>query len=349
MNVGVSILLVDGSKRDILEEIISVRNHEKPLRTSGVFAENHTEKASKGILSFLGDTAFNFQYTKSKHTDHAFTGAYFPLENLDIDFSNYSEVLIEIHTKKARRIPINLSVQNKKETHQYVRYFIDVNKNQTIYTLPLADFFTPTTWYDRNDITQAEIPKQDLSKIEAMSFESCHLLGPNIQDDYTINQLILKKDYKTKLFLIIFSTVMICVLLWIAIYQPFEKKTEVVHVPIEPIVKQPSDNLSDQILAFLAKNYTNPNLTLNDLSNEFGKGNAELSKILKEQTKLTFPKYISYLRIEEAKRLLKTGESKTISEVGYDVGFNSPSNFIRVFKSLEGISPKKYLEEQKDN
>ena len=36
---------------------------------------------------------------------------------------------------------------------------------------------------------------------------------------------------------------------------------------------------------------------------------------------------------------------KTIAEVGYTVGFNSSSNFIRVFKSLEGMSPKAFVEE----
>lgn len=346
LNLAAGIIIYQKSKRDILQEVISVRTHAEPLRTSGVFAENYSDKASKGELTFNGDSTFNFKYTKSKDQTHAFTGAYFPLENLDINFAKYDEIQIGITTNKARRIPLNLSVQNKKETHQYVRYFIEVNKEQSIYELPLSDFFTPTTWYDRNDISQVEIPKQDLSKVEAMSFESCHLLGPNIEDEFTVHQLILKKNIGGLLALLFISSLLFCGILIVIVLKPFEKETEIVHVPIEPVVEQPSENLTDQIIAFLAKNYTNPNLTLNDLSEEFGKGNAELSKILKEQVKLTFPKYISFLRVEEAKRLLKLGNAKTVSEIGYDVGFNSPSNFIRVFKNLEGISPKKYLEEQ---
>jgi AraC-like DNA-binding protein len=48
--------------------------------------------------------------------------------------------------------------------------------------------------------------------------------------------------------------------------------------------------------------------------------------------------------VEEAKRILKNGDYKTIAEVGYAVGFNSPSNFIRVFKGEVGVSPKAYSE-----
>ena len=103
--------------------------------------------------------------------------------------------------------------------------------------------------------------------------------------------------------------------------------------------------IEDQIIAFLAKNYNNPDLTLEDLKSEFGKGKAEISNIIKDTTKLTFPRYLNYLRIEEAKRVLKSGDFKTVAEVGFLVGFNSSSNFIRVFKTQEGVSPKKFLED----
>ena len=59
----------------------------------------------------------------------------------------------------------------------------------------------------------------------------------------------------------------------------------------------------------------------------------------------TFPQYLGFLRINEAKRILLTKDFKTVAEVGYTVGFNSSSNFIRVFKSQEGQSPKSFAEE----
>ncbi len=80
------------------------------------------------------------------------------------------------------------------------------------------------------------------------------------------------------------------------------------------------------------------------LTKEFGKNSREISSMIKETTKMSFPKYISFLRIEEAKRILKSDKYQKISEVGYIVGFNSPSNFNRVFKEKEGVSPKQFTQ-----
>lgn len=332
------------SLNEILETVISTKEHKKPLRTPGVFKEDFSDISSKGELTFLADSAFKFQYEKSVYKPKPFVGVWFPLENVDIDFSKYDYIEVGIKTKRAKRIPFNLSVQNRLETHQYVRTFIEVVEGKHVYEVSMEDFFTPSDWYTRNRVAQVEIPKQDFSKVEAMSFESCQLLEPGQKDEYNIFQLTLRKDNTTYYIILTVIALILIIAGWIVLMQPFKKKTEVLHVPINPIEYEKTERLESRILTFLAKNYTNPNLTLNDLRNEFGKSNAELSKVIKNETKLSFPKYLNSLRIEEAKRILKTGDFKTVAEVGYIVGFNSPSNFIRVFKGIVGLSPKKYLE-----
>jgi AraC-like DNA-binding protein len=331
--------------RDILPTIISVRDHQDSLRTPDTFAEDFGDNASRGKLTYNGDSSFTFAYSKSRRTGHSFSGVFFPLENVDIDFSKYDEVEVGIKTNQARRIPFNLSVQNKLKTHQYIRQFIGVKKDQEYYTLRLNKFFTPTTWYDSNHVAQVEIPEQDLSKIEALSFESCHLLDKGVEDEFTVHKLVLRKDLFWTYFVIIALVSLGILGLAILFLGLFRKKTEVIHVPIQHVEIAPLEP-SDDILLYLAENYTNANLTLSDLATEFGKSNNDLSKIIKEKTEKTFPKYINFLRIEEAKRILNSGEFKTIAEVGYAVGFNSSSNFIRVFKGEEGISPKSFSEQQ---
>lgn len=331
------------SERNILPTLLEVVNHQSPKRTPDVFRENFSDTASIGSVTYHPN-AFTFKYVKSNKISKPFSGIFFPLENVDIDFSKYDVVQVDVEVNKARRIPFNLSVQNKKETHQYIRHFLEIKKGQSHYELPLNEFRTPERWYSRNDVTQAEIPEEDLSKVEALSFESCQLLKAGIEDEFKVTGLVLSKDLTAET-----STIAIIALLliggsWILILKPFDKE-KVVHVPIKAAEYEISDDPSEQALAFLAANYTNPNLTLNDLSNELGKSSADISKLVKEKTKMTFPKYLSYLRCEEAKRVLVKGDFKTISEIGYLVGFNSPSNFIRVFKSMEGVSPKKYLQD----
>lgn len=334
---------IRSSKVDILPLILETKNHVKPKRTAGTFAEDFTKNASRGELIFKGENSFSFIYTKSSRAGHAYTACWFPLEDLNVDFSKYDELEVNINTQKARRIPVNLSVQNNIETHQYIRQFIEIIKGKSIYNLPLSEFYTPSEWYDANNISQAQIPEQDLSKIEAISFESCHLLESGIKDEFTVVGLNLKKDLTLFfLFMAISASVLISGA-WLYFLKPFAKQEEIVHVPIKE-VEYKTDSLEDRILAFLAENYTNPDLTLEDIKTELGKGKAEISNLIKASTKLTFPRYLNYLRIEEAKRILKQGDFKTVAEVGFLVGFNSSSNFIRVFKAQEGVSPKKFLE-----
>lgn len=343
--VGVLIMAVLElrSTQNILPIVQEGRHHADSLRHPGVFAEDETSEASEGQLVFNQDGTFSLEYIKSIHKDHAFCGAWFPLENINIDFSKYDFIEIGIETEKARRVPFNLSPQTKLETHQYIRTMIEIEKGKDLYTFQLQSFFTPTSWYERNKVAQIDIESPDLSKIEALSFESCHLLDKGVADRFTINQLILRKDLSLE-YIIVISIVLIAGFgIWVWLFDPF-KKSEVIHVPISNIEVEEEAAIDAQLLIYLGNNYTNPNLTLADLAKEFGKNNQEISQMIKEQTKMTFPKYLNYLRIEEAKRLLREGTIKSVSEIGYAVGFNSPSNFNRVFKGAEGISPKAFQE-----
>tara|TARA_B100000809_G_scaffold197519_1_gene197153 strand:- start:542 stop:1663 length:1122 start_codon:yes stop_codon:yes gene_type:complete len=337
-------IITSSSQLDILPLIIESRHHPKPQRTPSTFAEEHGPNASLAKLTFLGDSKFSFKYKKSEKQENPFTGVWFPLENLNIDFSKYDFIDINIETKLARRIPFNLSVQTKKETHQYVRSFIEIIPNQTFYTLELDKFITPDTWYKTNNISQIEIPRPDLSRVEALSFESCQLLETGVEDEFIFTKITLKKD----LFWTYTITISLIILL-IALQRAFfiaqsKEDIRVIHVPIKRTDFEHSDDHQDDIMLFLGENYTSANLTVSDVAIEFGKSNNELAKLIKENTKMTFPQYLNYLRIEEAKRLLKNKHYKTIAEIGYTVGFNSPSNFIRVFKNLEGTSPKNFSE-----
>lgn len=330
------------SSKNILPEIIKAKSFRGGKRTPGVFAENFSSEASNGELIYHGNNSFSFRYTKSGKQAHPFTGVYFPLENIDIDFSEYDAIVVGIKIKKARRIPFNLSVQTLKETHQYVRQFLDVKENQEMYTLQLSDFFTPTSWYDRNDVAKVDIPNPDFSKVEALSFESCHLLKPLIEDEFEVFHLELKKDHTWTYTVISCFVILVILTLRVWLFRLFSNKKEIIHIPIKQIEREDGGSMEDKALAFLAENYTNPNLTLNDLTENFGINNREMSAIIKNKTAMAFPKYISFMRVEEAKRLIKSKDYKTISEVGYAVGFNSPSNFNRVFKAMAGISPKQF-------
>ncbi len=64
-------------------------------------------------------------------------------------------------------------------------------------------------------------------------------------------------------------------------------------------------------------------------------------KMFKKATGLTFTDYLARIRIEKVKNLL-LNPNKRISEAAYEVGFQSLSQFNRVFRRIAGESPTTY-------
>ena len=63
--------------------------------------------------------------------------------------------------------------------------------------------------------------------------------------------------------------------------------------------------------------------------------------LTKSEAGMTLSDFIIFEKAEEAKRMLRYTE-KPISDISSDLGFSSQSHLIRVFRKLEGITPKEY-------
>jgi AraC-like DNA-binding protein len=64
-------------------------------------------------------------------------------------------------------------------------------------------------------------------------------------------------------------------------------------------------------------------------------------KMFRKATGLNFTEYLSRVRVETAKKLLLNPNAR-VSEVAFDTGFTSITNFNRTFKQLVGRSPSDY-------
>lgn len=69
-----------------------------------------------------------------------------------------------------------------------------------------------------------------------------------------------------------------------------------------------------------------------------------LSDLLKQETGKTALEHIHIYLIKEAKNLLLSSQNN-ISEIAYDLGFESPSYFTRLFKKITGVTPVQYKEQ----
>lgn len=92
------------------------------------------------------------------------------------------------------------------------------------------------------------------------------------------------------------------------------------------------------------KPYVNPNLTLNELALQLKVSNRQLSTLVNAELGKTFFDLVNSHRIEEAKRIITVSEDAkmTISEVMYQVGFNSKSSFNTAFKKYTGLTPTEF-------
>ena len=94
---------------------------------------------------------------------------------------------------------------------------------------------------------------------------------------------------------------------------------------------------------YIKRNYASK-LTLREISDHLFISHQYFCRIFKEATGQTPWGYITFVRIEESKKLLRDSEIKII-EIPEMVGFESQSYFTKIFKKETGYTPGRYRRE----
>lgn len=92
------------------------------------------------------------------------------------------------------------------------------------------------------------------------------------------------------------------------------------------------------------QSYLNPNLSIQDISDQVELSTKLISQVINEQLKLNFSAFINRYRIEEAKKrlVMESYQQYTISSIAYDCGFNSISSFNTSFKAITKQTPSQF-------
>lgn len=90
-------------------------------------------------------------------------------------------------------------------------------------------------------------------------------------------------------------------------------------------------------------NLENSSFTASVLAGHLHYSQRQLERLLKQQTGFSPNAFIREIRLLEAYRMLENKQYRTVLEVGYSVGFDSPSYFSRKFTERFGIKPGKLI------
>ncbi len=107
----------------------------------------------------------------------------------------------------------------------------------------------------------------------------------------------------------------------------------------------PNDPRLTPVLNYINRHLSD-RLDMELLASRFHLSTRNLSRLF-NTSKIRFSSLVNHWRILRAIELM-SDRDKTIQEIAYEVGFNTPNSFNRVFKQITGTSPRMYLQRDDD-
>ena len=107
--------------------------------------------------------------------------------------------------------------------------------------------------------------------------------------------------------------------------------------------ERPASNI-DRVIQYI-DTHLSEKITLDQLSSLIFVSKSYLTKQFKQETGQTIIEYINSARVEAAKMLLVT-TNKSVEEIAYEVGFESPKYFFRIFKAATGMTPMSFCKKR---
>lgn len=125
-----------------------------------------------------------------------------------------------------------------------------------------------------------------------------------------------------------------------------EYVTEIISTAItlrDSIASNRYGSIVEQVTEYIAKYYTNEDLSISEIASTLNFSPNHLSMIFRNQTGQTIVKFLTDYRLKQAKQLLKCTSLRS-SEIAVKVGYKDPHYFSYLFKKTLGMTPTQYRE-----
>ncbi len=112
------------------------------------------------------------------------------------------------------------------------------------------------------------------------------------------------------------------------------------------LTEEKAEEIEKNVIALMEEQelFSDSLITIKNVASHLTITPHNLSQVLNERCLLTFPQFVNGYRIRKAQELLRdeSNKNRSISEIAYEVGFNSLSSFNMYFKTIANTSPSKY-------
>ena len=123
-------------------------------------------------------------------------------------------------------------------------------------------------------------------------------------------------------------------------HEAFRKKIDI--KPSEITINSLDEKLMQKAMQKVEGNISNPDFSVEELSDEVGMSRGHLYKKLISLTGKSPIEFIRIIRLKRSLQYLKESQMN-VAEIAYEVGFNSPKIFSKYFKEEFGMTPSEYI------
>ncbi len=283
-----------------------------------------------------------------------FIGIRFFPDNQDkeLNISDYNQLSIKVSGTPISHLILYLITADRQVrdpyhplAHRHSGTGISISSRAESVTLPFNNFHTPDWWYEEIDQLPHEFASPELQHFTGFSVTTGIRAELNVAHRIDIYSIVFQKNNTVILYGMAAIQGLTLLLLLLRYYTSRKQTDRIITVNYKPVaVEAEKPDQTKSFLDYIHTHFSDPELSLKAVSRYSGVHQRVITETIANRFDCNFKTYINQIRIKEAQRLLKES-GLNISEIAYKVGFNSPSNFNRVFKNLTGKNPTEFIRE----